>query len=793
MLRGSAKIDPKHFFLNEHHELARGAREGYGRVPEFVGINWGTKGTRISQSLLRVRDVVRRSSDPLRESRYFVLARPILRLEKKSKDKHKAEAGKLAVNIDYSEDDSRVFGRLGLDLVQVNPDGSAMVHALPSRFEQLLHSSQMLEDLGSREKARWATLDSFDPVPHEFILDHDWFKDLKLKALVDTVIELQPLLTTVETDQVTRAIAEVLRRVPGELLQGIGTDFSGRRWLRGRLLPESLARLSKGFFSIQSIHAPLFAAFLASPPLRTVKATAPRHAAAIPVTDLPCVAVVDTGVPAQHLYLASYRRGQYVAPPPAVGFASGNHGSLVASRVVFGDLDCTAGTPTTPAAECSFYDVNIALDNESTDEKSVLPALTAIVGVAPDVRVFNFSFDSRRPLASETPTVRREKLILVQDLDNFIFANDVLVIVAAGNSPPGLVPATPYPRHLDEPEWSLGTWPRSFNALTCGSFTDRLHPEGVAQEQGAPSPFTKVGPGLCESPKPDFAEHGGNGNSTYHFQPGLGVWGCTAAGQWEDRAGTSFAAPLLARQAAIVLRHLQRYCEPGARPFAVAAKAYLALTATQHDLSSALSPLAERTLGRGRASSRWLQRARPDRAMIMWQGILDGPGEIIRVQVPVPRDWRAAADAPRLRLIVAWDSPANAAVEHLWASRKISTQLRVRLGTEALTGSRGGHKSHKTYPLVERIYNLSRVPEGVVPADDLWLLEFSYEQAAEYYPGFTFNPQQRLAFAAELYDDAATPVSPQVALQALPAAATMVRFSAGAIPIRNPIILRSRV
>lgn len=790
MPRGAASVDPKHFFLNEHHELARGAKEGGGRVPAFVGINWGTKGARISQSLLRVRDAVKRSPDPLRESRYFVLARPLLKLEKKSKDKRKAQAGKLAVNIDYSEDDSRVFGRLGLDLVQVNPDGSATVHALPSRFEQLLHSSQMLEGLGSREKARWATLDSFDPVPHQFILDHEWFKDLNIKTLVDTVIELQPLLTTVETDQVTRAVAAVLRRASGELLRGIGKDFSGRHWLRGKLLPDSMAKLARGFFSIQSIHAPLFAAFLASPPPRTVKVAAPKPAAAIPVADLPCVAVVDTGIPTQHLYLASYRRGQYVAPPPAVGFASGDHGSLVASRVVFGDLDCTAGTPTTPAAECSFYDVNIALDNETTDEKSVLPALNAIVGVAPDVRVFNLSFDSRRPLASETPTVKHEKLILVQDLDNFIFANDVLVIVAAGNSPPGLVPATPYPRHFNQLEWSLGTWPRSFNALTCGSFTDRLHADGVAQEQGAPSPFTKVGPGLCESPKPDFAEHGGNGNSTYHFQPGLGVWGCTAAGLWEDRAGTSFAAPLLARQAAITLRHLQRFCEPGSRPFAAAAKAYLALTATQQRLSSALSPLAERTLGRGRASSRWLHQARPDRAMIMWQGILEGPGEIIRVQLPVPREWRAAAAVPRFRLVVAWDSPVNAAVENLWASRKIGTQLRVRLGTEALTGSRGGHK---TYPMVERIYDLNRLPKGVVPADDLWLLEFSYDQAAEYYPGLAFSPQQRLAFAAELYDEAEEPASPQASLQALPVAASMVRFSAGVNAIRNPVILKTRV
>ena len=185
---------------------------------------------------------------------------------------------------------------------------------------------------------------------------------------------------------------------------------------------------------------------------------------------------------------------------------------------------------------------------------------------------------------------------------------------------------------------------------------------------------------------------------------------------------------------------------------------------------SGLAPLAERTLGRGRATSVWLQQARPDRAMIMWQGILDAPGEIIRVQLPVPRDWLTLAGAPHLRLVAAWDSPVNAAVENVWASRKVSIQLRVKLGTEALTGSRSGHK---TYPLVERVYDLRRLPQGVDPAGDLWLLELSYAQAAEYYPGFTFSPQQRLASAAELYDADDAPVSPQASLQALSVAASM--------------------
>lgn len=790
MPQNTINVNPKNFFLNEQHELARGERPGGGRIPEFVGVNWRTKGTRLSQSIARVRDSVRRSSDPLRESRYFVLARPTTGLEKKSVDKRKAQAGKLAVNVDYSLDDSRVFGRLGLDLIQVNKDGSATVHALPGRLESLMHSAQMLEGLGRREQARWATLDSFESVPHEFILDRDWLNDIRPKSHVDTLIELQPLLTTVEVDQVARAVSEMLRRQQGELLRAIGTDFSGRRWLRGTLLRESLLTLAKSFFSIQSIHPPLFAAFLSpSPPPRTQRTVSRAASPPAQRLDLPCVAILDTGVPNDHIRLNAYRRGSYVAPPPAVGAPAGDHGSMVASRVVFGDLDCSSGPPSNLLGQCSFYDVNIALDNRRTDEKSVLPALEAIVGVAPDVRVFNLSIDNLRALDLEPPITRREKLILVQDLDNFIFARDVLVVVAAGNSPQGIQPATPYPRHMDDPQWALGTWSRSFNALTCGSCIESLHPDGVATEVGAPSPFSRVGPGLCDSPKPDLSDHGGNGNAGYNFQPGMGVWGCAASGLWEDQSGTSLAAPLLARQAAIALRFLQQFCEQGTRPFAVTAKAYLALSAVPPQLSSSLIPLARRTLGKGKASAAQLQNPRRDKAMILWQGVLDAPGELIRVQLPMPRAWLAEAAAPRLRLITAWDSPANAAVENLWASRKVTAQLRVRLNTEAISGSR---TSHRTYPLFERTFDLNNLPQNVTPIDDFWLLEFSYEQIAEYSPTLTFSPQQRVAFAAELFDEAAQPVSPQLMLQALPTAASMTRFSAVAQPIQTPVILKYR-
>ena len=375
-------------------------------------------------------------------------------------------------------------------------------------------------------------------------------------------------------------------------------------------------------------------------------------------------------------------------------------------------------------------------------------------------------------------------------MDNFVFARDAVVVVAAGNSPLGQPPNTPYPRHVDDSRWALGTWPRSFNALTCGAAIDRLSANGVATEIGAPSPFTKIGPGLCESPKPDFAASGGNGSAQYSFAPGMGVWCCTADGLWEDRSGTSYAAPLLAREAAFAFRNLQRVCEAGARPYGVTVKAFLALTATRTPLPKQLWALAERTLGRGNASARRLSSPNSDSAIIVWQGILDGPDDLARVQMPIPRQWWATAKNPRLRLIVAWDTPVNAAVESNWSCRKVSAQLRTELNALALHGSRSGHRS---YPWIDRVYNLRKTSGGQVPSSDSWVLELNYQQLSEYYPGIDFTPQQRVAFAAELFDDSPTPFSPQALLQALPAAATMIRLSVPPTAVRNPVIIRTRI
>jgi hypothetical protein len=172
---------------------------------------------------------------------------------------------------------------------------------------------------------------------------------------------------------------------------------------------------------------------------------------------------------------------------------------------------------------------------------------------------------------------------------------------------------------------------------------------------------------------------------------------------------------------------------------------------------------------------------------MLWQGVLEGHEDIARIKIPLPSDWYKQATRPKLRLVVAWDPPVNAAASGLWTTRKVSAHLKESPESRSIHGSRSGHES---YPWIDRTYDLRKSMANVAPGGDTWLLEIVYEQIADYYPGITFNPQQRVAFAAEIFDGGEHPVSPQSFVQSLPVANTMVRLSIPPQAVKTPVIVR---
>jgi hypothetical protein len=194
------RSSPRNFYLNEQHELARAEKEGGGRVTQYLDINWATKGAGLARSLGRLRKEIEASSDPTKENHCFVLASPVEQLAKASKDRNKAVDGKVFENTDFAEKHSRVFRRLGLDLINVADDGSAVVHMKPEAMEQLSNTADALPELGAREKSRWATIGKFGMIPPDLRVDSDWLNTLSARHLTDAVIEFQPLLTRIEID-----------------------------------------------------------------------------------------------------------------------------------------------------------------------------------------------------------------------------------------------------------------------------------------------------------------------------------------------------------------------------------------------------------------------------------------------------------------------------------------------------------------------------------------------------------------------------------------------------------------
>jgi hypothetical protein len=791
------RMTPKTFFLNETHELASSEKTGGGRLPKYEGISWAARGAHLSQSLQTVSDRIDDSNDPLKEDRYFVLALPVARVTKRSKNKKIAPEGIYEEDTHFGADHGRIFDRLGLDLLQVTDDGRAIVHAERGRFEQLHRRAESLESLGQREQARWATIDSFDTVPLDLRVDAGWLQRLRANELFDIVIELQPVLSRAEADVVLRAIADLLLQ-QGEKLTGTGTDFSGRHWFRGKAARQSIRNIAKDFYSVQSIHSPLFSIAAGRSRAGATPFPAPRQPAA-PVPDtssLPCVAVVDLGIPSDHVRLRPYRRGQFYAQD-APRAPVGDHGSVVASRVVFGDWQMHREL-LQAVGQCTFVDAAVGEHPAATgtpnrvNDKLVMDALRGVRGSSPDVRVFNLSFGDHRALSAFPAVERREKRLMLQDLDNFVFANDCLVVVAAGNSPPGVVPDHPYPEHHADERWSLGPWACGFNTMVCGGFVSRLSANGLVQTVGWPCPFTRIGPGLCDAPIPSFSAEGGNTDSAYRYAPGLGVWGFSAAGRAEDHTGTSHAAPVLAREAAWTLQELQQFCASGTQPFAVTARAFLALTADPPASDDAVAKLAARTLGYGKANRRRLIAPATGSAVILWQGYVESPRDTVRVQLPIPLDWLNEAESPVLRLVACSDPPVNEAAQGTWACRRVRPILHPGPDAPSVRAPAG---SHAAYPLIDRRYQLGQYKRGQEKAavGDLWLLEISYEEIAPYTAAMDFDPRQRVAFAAELLDDGEDPVDPQPAMQALPIAPTMTRLSIQPVPIRSPIVIKTRV
>jgi hypothetical protein len=222
-------------------------------------------------------------------------------------------------------------------------------------------------------------------------------------------------------------------------------------------------------------------------------------------------------------------------------------------------------------------------------------------------RVFNLSLGSCGPAY---PQNEARQSIWAHELDLLARELKVVLVVSTGNFMDAVTRDSStaerihheYPSYLLSEEARLCDPATAALAVTVGSLAQRdtlgrrlgvgandiVYPIAHAHQ---PSPFTRTGPGLNGAIKPEFVHYGGNlvfggfrSHRTTSYEPGSAVMSLNrdyASDLFAYDVGTSFAAPRVARLAAVIHNELQQ--QLGVPPHPNLVRAVLASSAAVPD------------------------------------------------------------------------------------------------------------------------------------------------------------------------------------------------------------------
>lgn len=394
--------------------------------------------------------------------------------------------------------------------------------------------------------------------------------------------------------------------------------------------------------------------------------------------DVPIVAIIDSGVN-NHPLLADIMVGA-IADPEHLGTADiWGHGTRVAGIATFGDLRAQLASDNLTRS-ARIVSAKVLNDEGKFDDKTLVAKQMrrVITRVRDDFgcRIFVHSLGDPKCLFNG------EKVgVWAATLDELARELDVLIIVAAGNRMPranadleqGI---SGYPRYLTEESNVLCEPAGAMNVLTVGALahgpgTDETHLEDprvrAITELGHPSPFTRVGPGIGGSTKPDLVDFGG----TLVFDAALGrllkgdelpsAGLVTLHHQFIDNlfatgSGTSYAAPFVAFKASQLWRRFPSATANLMRALLVGSSEIP--TEASERLAHLGKDVARKVCGHGLVN---LERAAySDDARV----VLYADDELVYdyfavYEVPIPKEYQSEKGRRAIHVTLAFDPPVR--------------------------------------------------------------------------------------------------------------------------------------
>lgn len=285
-----------------------------------------------------------------------------------------------------------------------------------------------------------------------------------------------------------------------------------------------------------------------------------------PTPESPIVCVIDSGIQENHKYLekAINSADSKCLIPGQTSISDevvhGGHGTRVAGAVLYPNGVPIIGTYQLP---CFIRNLKILDGNNGLldyiSREGIIAEAVKLFAIDADTKtkIFNHSVGERKPFYE-----LKHMSAWAAKIDEVSYENDVLFIQAAGNINNEVIRAHIqaghlYPDYLGQPLSQISNPAQSLQALTVGSIShtdfedDDMESMG---KNGEPSSFTRVGPGIWDSIKPEVVEYGGThvinrgGADIRLTTPEVAcpeLIRCSPEGPSysKDGIGTSFAAP----------------------------------------------------------------------------------------------------------------------------------------------------------------------------------------------------------------------------------------------------------
>lgn len=293
-----------------------------------------------------------------------------------------------------------------------------------------------------------------------------------------------------------------------------------------------------------------------------------------PVAGSPIICVIDSGVQENHKYIApaTLAADSMCLVPNETsindeygrGGITGGHGTRVAGAVLYHNDIPTTGNITLP-----YFIRNARILNSrnqlpmDTNPSHVIADIidTFSINTIDKTKVYNHSVGEETPFDGEQ---FKHMSSWATKIDDLSYEHDVLFIQAAGNIPEEIIKGMivgldkPYPLYFSEKPARLSNPAQSLQAITVGSIShSNFEDEDYVAigKNGEISSFSRIGPGIWDSIKPDVVEYGGThiinkGDSALTTNEEV----CTdlirtspqGPAHARDGIGTSFAAPKVA-------------------------------------------------------------------------------------------------------------------------------------------------------------------------------------------------------------------------------------------------------